>query len=197
MVQSGESGAWATSSGNDDGSGVTAQLTDAARSLAGQAKQTAASLTEDAKEQAGAFVDRQVGFGAELATNVAGSMRAAADSLDESVPQLADLTRKAAGSIEDFADSIRDQSAGELFQTAQDIARRRPAIVFGAATFLGFMAYRLLSPGESGASTSSATPRQDNSGFQPRESARGNSGTLGEAGKSYGPVRGAGQSYGG
>jgi hypothetical protein len=74
---------------------------------------------------------------------MADSVRSAADSLDERVPQLAQLARGTADRIEDFSESIRDQSAAELFQSAADFARRRPSVLFGATAAIGFLLYRL------------------------------------------------------
>jgi len=109
-----------------------------------QAKRTAASFAAEANERMSGLLDRQVEAGADLAGQVADSVRAAADSLDEAAPQLADLIRGAAETIDDFSENVREQSAGELFQAGSDFARRRPALVFGGAAVVGFLLYRVL-----------------------------------------------------
>ena len=109
-----------------------------------QARKTAASLAAEANERMSGLLDRQVEAGADLAGQVAESVRAAAESLDEASPQLADIVRGAADTIDDFSDNVRDLSAGELFQAGSDFARRRPALVFGGAAIAGFLLYRVL-----------------------------------------------------
>jgi len=110
-----------------------------------QAKRAASSLAADANRRIAGLLDRQVSAGADIVGHVAASVRAAADSLDESEPQVADFARVAADHIEDVSEAIRDQSASDLFDTASDFARRRPAVVFGVAAVAGFLLYRVLS----------------------------------------------------
>jgi len=91
------------------------------------------------------LADRQVSAGAEVAADIAASIRSAAAGLDDKAPQLADFARSAANRVEDFSDSLREQSAAELMRSTAAFARRQPAIVFGAAALGGFLLYRLLS----------------------------------------------------
>ena len=138
-------------SGRGGGSGAASMVSEAQSEVGAamhevgrQARKTAASLAAEANERMSGLLDRQVEAGADLAGQVAESVRAAAESLDEAAPQLADLVRGAADTIDDFSDDVRDLSAGELFEAGSDFARRRPALVFGGAAIAGFLLYRVL-----------------------------------------------------
>jgi hypothetical protein len=126
---------------------AASQMGEAARHAGRQARETASSFASQANEQVIRLADQQVSVGANLVSDVAGSVRAAADALDQNVPQLAQLARSAADRIEGVSESIRDQSAAEIFQATAELARRRPALVFGAAAAVGFLTFRLLTAG--------------------------------------------------
>jgi hypothetical protein len=79
-----------------------------------------------------------------MVARVSNSIRAAAESLDQDVPQLAPLVHGAADQLADLSDALADRSAAELFQSTADFARRRPALVFGATALGGFLLFRLL-----------------------------------------------------
>jgi len=128
----------------------------AAERAAKQAISAAGSLSALAGEEVKRVADRQVAVGADIIQNVADAIRTAADNLDESVPQLGGLARGAADRIGDFSETIREQSITDLARTASDFARRRPAILLGAAAAAGFILYRIL-----GAASSGYTPESD------------------------------------
>jgi hypothetical protein len=79
-----------------------------------------------------------------MVARVSNAIRAAADNLDQDVPQLAPLAHGAADQLTDLSDALADRSAAELFQASADFARRRPALVFGATALGGFLLFRLL-----------------------------------------------------
>jgi len=107
-------------------------------------KGVAGTLTSLAGDELRRFADRQVDVGAEMVGHVAQSMRSAADSLDDNLPQLGGLAREAADRAEELAVTVRGQSASDLAQMAVDFARRRPAVLLGAAAAVGFVLYRVL-----------------------------------------------------
>ena len=129
------------------GKGVNEALTQAketAQQAGRQASEAASSLARKANEEALKLADRQVDVGADMVASVAASVRAAAESLEQDIPQLSNLVRGAAEQIDDFAESIRSQSTREIMDRAAALARRRPAIVLGAAAASGFLLFRLL-----------------------------------------------------
>ena len=124
--------------------GAMSKITEAAQQAGEQVRQTAASLATEAGDNAKQMMNWQVGAGAEAAEQVARSVRIAADNLSSSSPMLAGLARLAADRVEQFADTVRDQTVEEMVHTASDFVRRRPALVFGAAAASGFVLFRLL-----------------------------------------------------
>ncbi len=110
-----------------------------------EAKNAAKSLTSEAREKIWSKLDEQVGSGADLMEDVANSVRSAADELERSSPRLAGFARSAAGTIETYADSMRNRSVDELLRAGTKFARKQPALVFGAAALAGFALYRVLS----------------------------------------------------
>jgi ElaB/YqjD/DUF883 family membrane-anchored ribosome-binding protein len=148
------------------GTDIRGKAADAGSKLAGVAQQTmdeakraTSSLASDANERVKSLLDQQVAAGADLMSNVAESVRVAADNLEPRIPQLANVARDASERIEAFSRDVRQQSASELAQAVAEFARRRPAVVFGVAAALGFVGFRLLnaSPGISDHRNRSAT----------------------------------------
>jgi ElaB/YqjD/DUF883 family membrane-anchored ribosome-binding protein len=123
---------------------AVSKLADVAQQAGSQAKQTASSLASDANQKAKGFLNQRVASGADLADHVADSARCAADNLDQNAPQLADLVRGAAKSVEEFSRDLRGQTVEDLVRTASDFTRRQPAVVFGFASLAGFLLFRVL-----------------------------------------------------
>jgi hypothetical protein len=86
----------------------------------------------------------QVGAGADLVDHVAESARAAADCLEQNVPQLAGLVRSAADRTQGFSQDLRDQTLDDVIKMASNFTRKQPALVFGLASLAGFLAFRVL-----------------------------------------------------
>ena len=89
----------------------------------------------------------QVAAGADLAGRVAGVIKTAADELDRSSPALGGMVRSAGERVQDLSQQFRYKTADEVLNDTRDFARRKPALVFGAAAALGFVAYRVLNAG--------------------------------------------------
>jgi hypothetical protein len=123
---------------------AVSKLADVAQQAGSQAKQAASSLASDANQRAKGFLNQQVSSSADLVGHVADSVRSAADNLDHSAPQLADVVRGAAERVEEFSKDMRGQSVEELVRTASDFTRRQPALVFGLASLAGFVLLRVL-----------------------------------------------------
>jgi hypothetical protein len=164
-----------TTSFAEIGSEAVSQLGDMAGKAGREAKSAARSFAGEAADQARRAADRQVNVGADLIAHVAESFRAAADSLDENVPQLAELARGAADRVDGVSDEIRGQSASELFHTASDFARRRPAVLFGAAAAVGYLFFRVLST-----PPADAYDDEDDHDFEPEEFEGDEAGNYGD-----------------
>jgi hypothetical protein len=123
---------------------AASKIADVAQQAGSQAKQAASSLASDASQKAKGFLNMQVTAGADLVGHVVESARAAAGSLDQNAPQLADLVRGAADRAEEFSRDLHGQTIEDLVRTASDFTRRQPALVFGLASLAGFLAFRVL-----------------------------------------------------
>jgi ElaB/YqjD/DUF883 family membrane-anchored ribosome-binding protein len=143
------------------------RLANAAQQTVEEAKRATTSVAAEANERVQGLLDQQVAAGAEVISDVAKSVRAAADSLDERVPQLANAARSASDQIEAFSRDIRQQSAAELATTLAQFARRRPAVVFGIAAGLGFVAFRLLNAADSRQSHHDDVPGRTGTDWRP------------------------------
>ena len=123
---------------------TAAELGGFARRTGEQAKEAVVSAASRATEGAENYADRQLDWGVEMLGHVADSVRAAADNLSETAPPLGAFAREAADRMETFSRSLRGQSVRDLAQTASDFARRRPAVVLGAAAAVGFLLVRMV-----------------------------------------------------
>ena len=125
-------------------SDAAARLGDAAQAAGRQAKDAASDLAAEAGQNVKGLLKDQIAVGAGVAHHVADAVRVAADRLRPNAPLMAGFIGSAAGTIEDFSASVRDQSVEDLWHTASDFTRRQPAAVFGAAALAGFFLFRVL-----------------------------------------------------
>lgn len=89
------------------------------------------------------LLNDQLGVGAQSAINFAGSMRVAADELEQENPMLAGLVRGFAQNVDQYADQLEDKTVEQLLQSASAFTRRQPALTFGLAALAGFFAFRM------------------------------------------------------
>ena len=134
-----------------------AALTQTAQQARDQARETASSLASEAQERLHGYMDQQVAAGADLAGRVASAIKTAADELGRNSPMLGDMVRGASEKVDDLSQQFRDRTADEVLADTRDFVRRKPALVFGAAAALGFVAYRVLNAGM--AQSASREPR--------------------------------------
>jgi hypothetical protein len=129
-------------------SSKTPDVMSTASAMAGAAADKVMDVTADTigtvSDQVTGLLNRQIGSGADLVAHVARSADRAAEELKNDAPQLADIVRSVAGKMERYADGLRDQSVGDLVESASLFTRRQPAIVFGAAAVAGFFAIRMI-----------------------------------------------------
>jgi len=177
------------------GSEAASQIGEAAQAAGRQAKDVASSIVSQASEEVTKLADRQVSVGADFVGHVAESVRSAAGSFDENVPQLADLARGAAERLEDLSETIRERSATDLLHATADFARRRPALVFGATALGGFLLFRLLSAGTDQDFAGEGDEFEEDFDWQGDEEAGGGA-RMGMSDKAGGGQSGGGQSYG-
>ena len=114
-----------------------------------RANQSASTLTS----QVQGVMDQQVVKGAKVVSNVANSVRRAANDLETDTPQLAGMVRGMADRLQDYSRNLEQQSVTDIYRGASDFTRQQPAIVFGLAALAGFFALRTLKSSSSDAGT--------------------------------------------
>ena len=119
-------------------------MAEAARRAGSEAQQAFSSVKSEVNQKAKGFLDQQVAVGADLAHQVADSVRSAAENLDRNAPRLAGMVRSAADKVDEVSSSLREQSLNDILRTSSDFTRRQPALVFGLASLAGFFLFRVL-----------------------------------------------------
>lgn len=142
----------AGSARRDSESALGGKTTEVISDLGGAATQAADTLVSAATEKLKDIANQQVAAGADLVGHVGKSVRVAGEHLNPQAPYLARFAFSAAQTIEQSADQLRGQSIESLARSTAEFARQRPEIVFGVAAVSGFLLFRLLNAGFSGAS---------------------------------------------
>jgi ABC-type transporter Mla subunit MlaD len=141
-------GAANTRSQSDDWSAKAKDAMSTASSAAGDAagkvKQAASDTAETLTGEAKELLNRQLGGGADMLGYVARSARRAAEDLERDSPQFAGMVRTMASRVDGYANSLRGQSIEQMWQSAADLTRRQPALVFGVTALAGFFVLRTL-----------------------------------------------------
>jgi ElaB/YqjD/DUF883 family membrane-anchored ribosome-binding protein len=132
------------------------KIADVAQQAGDEAKRSVSSLASEGYKGIQGLLNDQVTAGADLVSQVAESVQLAADNLDKTSPQMAVLVRSAAEKMEEFSEEIKGQSVEDLWRSATDLARARPALAFGAAAAVGFVLYRLATATSAAATTHTA-----------------------------------------
>lgn len=120
------------------GTPKTAQaIKDGAAKLSGQATDRLRAYAVDGQSRAG----DALGQLAQMLTDAAGQV-------DEKLGgQYGDYARQAAGTVNGFADTVRNKDVDELFDDVRGFVRKSPAVAIGAAAAVGFVLARLVQSG--------------------------------------------------
>jgi ElaB/YqjD/DUF883 family membrane-anchored ribosome-binding protein len=143
-------GATSTEGTSEHGSrpGQDDRLQAAATGLAGQAGRTVEAQASTLMSKAGESLEQ-----------VARAMRDAGTNLREERPEIATYADTAAQRVDTAASYLREHDAREVIDTAQDYARRQPAVVVAGALAVGLLVGRFLrsgSPAHDGSSSRAA-----------------------------------------
>src|SRR3546814_91373 len=100
-------------------------------------------LTEQAKERAQSYASERKEMAAKQVGGVAQARRSAADNLkqqDQPYQQYAaDYITRAAESLDQFSNALRDRDFGSLASQARDMARQQPGLLIGGSAIAGFL----------------------------------------------------------
>ena len=118
-------------------------LKDDVSEIADAALDRGRGLLGSARDQATGFLDQRKDGVAQSVVELAQSLRETTESFADR-PNLHGIVDTAAGSLEQFADQIRDRSVAEIFTDLEAIMRRRPVTVAVATLAVGFLAARFV-----------------------------------------------------
>lgn len=140
--QGGQRGTRPSVKGEANRTTISETAAETIRGGADQARQVASDTASAIGDQFKDLLDDQVDRGADLVAQFANATKRAADELKGPSPQTARLVRGVADRLDDYAETLRDQSIDELMRAASNFTRRQPAVVFGVAAVVGFLALR-------------------------------------------------------
>ncbi|HEU5051096.1 MAG TPA: hypothetical protein VFU00_12270 [Gemmatimonadales bacterium] len=126
---------------------TTEDTMETGRSKAEQVKQKiteeARTRVRQARDKAGSAIDERKGELAGSMASVAGAVRASTDQLrDEGHDRIAGYVESLAQQFDRAAGYLRERDTRALRDDLEDIARRQPALVIGAAFAVGVLAAR-------------------------------------------------------
>jgi len=105
-------------------------------------------LTGQAGERARGLVGQGLERTAETLANVSKMVGDTADGIEERLgPEYGDYARRAAGAIENVANTIAEKDPDELLEDTRNFVRNSPGIALAGAAVVGFVVARLIKSG--------------------------------------------------
>lgn len=123
---------------------VAAATEDKIESTVDAARDSIVGAIKPARQTVQSFAERQKQLGAEQIGSVARATHRAAEEMEKELPGVAQSIHGAAGRLEAASETLRNQRFEDLLESLGDIARKRPAAVFGGAILAGFALSRFL-----------------------------------------------------
>ena len=132
---------------NDEGETLTIENTDKRR-IADRIREGREQLSTQAGDKARGIVTQGLERTAEALANVSKMVGDTADGIEERLgPEYGDYARRAAGAIEDVANTIADKDPDELIDDTRNFVRNSPGIALAGAAVVGFVVARLIKSG--------------------------------------------------
>ena len=105
-------------------------------------------FASQAGDKARGLVSQGLERTAETLANVSKMVGDTADGIEERLgPEYGDYARKAAGAIENVANTIAEKDADELLDDTRNFVRNSPGIALAGAAVVGFVVARLIKSG--------------------------------------------------
>ena len=118
------------------------------RGLTDRFREGREQLSSQAGEKARGLVSQGLERTAETLANVSKMVGDTADGIEERLgPEYGDYARKAAGAIENAANTIASKDPDELIEDTRNFVRNSPGIALAGAAVVGFVVARLLKTG--------------------------------------------------
>jgi ElaB/YqjD/DUF883 family membrane-anchored ribosome-binding protein len=121
---------------------------DPQQGLAGRIRSGREQLASQAGDRARGIVTQGLERTSEALANVAKMVGDTASGVEERLgPEYGDYARRAAGAIENVANSIAEKDPDELIEDTRTFVRNSPGIALAGAAVVGFVVARLLKTG--------------------------------------------------
>ena len=144
--------------GDDDGGILTIEDTDMAtessgsrasgEGLAGRLRTGREKLASQAGDKARGLVTQSLERTSEALANVSKMVGDTADGIEERLgPDYGNYARRAAGAIENVANTIAEKDPDELIEDTRNFVRNSPGIALAGAAVVGFVLARLVKSG--------------------------------------------------
>jgi ElaB/YqjD/DUF883 family membrane-anchored ribosome-binding protein len=145
--------------GDDDGGTLTIEDTDVAtdnssgsrvsgEGLAGRLRTGREKLASQAGDKARGLVTQSLERTSEALANVSKMVGDTADGIEERLgPDYGNYARRAAGAIENVANTIAEKDPDELIEDTRNFVRNSPGIALAGAAVVGFVVARLVKSG--------------------------------------------------
>lgn len=120
----------------------------AERRLVGRLRTGREQLATQAGDKARGLVSQGLERTAEALANVSKMVGETADGIEERLgPEYGDYARRAAGAIENAANTIAEKDPDELLEDTRNFVRNSPGIALAGAAVVGFVVARLIKSG--------------------------------------------------
>ena len=144
-------GAIATDRVTEDEGGATLTIENVDKSDRGLAERLRTGreqLASQAGDKARGLVGQGLERTAEALANVSKAVGDTADGIEERLgPEYGDYARRAAGAIENVANTIAEKDPDELLEDTRNFVRNSPGIALAGAAVVGFVVARLIKSG--------------------------------------------------
>lgn len=146
---SGAISAGPVATGTDDDTGtLTIDSGNSGGSLGDRFRSGRENLTTQAGDRARGFVSQGLERTSEALANVSKMVGDTAGGIEERLgPEYADYARRAAGAIENVANTIAEKDPDELIDDTRNFVRNSPGIALAGAAVVGFVVARLVKSG--------------------------------------------------
>ena len=123
---------------------IAAAAEEKIESTADAARESVVGAIKPARDTVQSFAQKQKELGAQQIGSVARATHRAAEEMEKELPGVARSIHDVAGKLDAASETLRNQRLEELLESLGDVARRRPAAVFGGAILAGFALSRFL-----------------------------------------------------
>ncbi len=125
-------------------SGIADQLKEQASQGVGDARELVSNIASEARNKVTEIVDQQKNASADRLAGLSRAAQNAAGEIEQQSPQVAQLVRDAASTVDHFAGDLRSSDLGDIVASVSSFARKQPVAFFAASVLAGFVLARFV-----------------------------------------------------